>query len=559
MVSRVIGLLYREVRGLHEAAYLLGIFTLSAQVLALVRDRILAHQFGAGQTLDLYYAAFRIPDLVYVIIGSLVSVYVLIPFLTERMEISTEKVREFLSSLYSFFLLATASVCAVVFFSASHIVPYLFPGFEHTGQYADLTMLIRVLLLQPLLLGVSNLFASVTQLHRKFLLYGISPVLYNIGIILGVVVLYPYMGIVGLAWGVVLGAFLHLLIQIPFILSEGVFPSFVWRINIAEVRKVIGVSIPRTLTLTVGQALSFIFISFASFMTAGSIAVFSFAFNLQSVPLAIIGVSYSVAAFPALSLLITKGQLPEYISHISSALRHIIAWSFPVIVLFIVLRAQVVRVVLGTGAFDWNDTRLVAAALALFVLSLSSHGIMLLLVRAYYAAGSTFKPFFINAFSSLVGIASAWALFTLFTTNDLFRENIEALLRVQDLSGTEVLMLPLGYTIGMLINAILLLAFFGCDFAPLSGALYKVVVKSGIASVLSGVAAYSMLNIMDDVVDINTFFGIFAQGFLAGVVGVVVYGLSLYLFKSEEYMEISQALKHKMKIRAVPLSNEQVE
>ncbi len=279
-MSKVFGFLYREVRGLHEAAYLLGIFTLTSQVLALFRDRILAHEFGAGVTLDLYYAAFRIPDLLYVLIGSLVSVYVLIPFLSERLLISTEKVRELLSSLYSFFLMLIVGVSVVIFFLAPTLVPLLFPGFE-ASLHGDLTLLVRILLLQPIILGVSNLCASVTQVYQKFLLYGISPILYNIGIICGVLFFYPLFGIAGLAVGVALGAMLHLGIQLPFMISHKLFPSFTVAIEWVVIRKVLSMSVPRTLTLSVGQILSFVFISIASYLALGLIACFflGFIFN----------------------------------------------------------------------------------------------------------------------------------------------------------------------------------------------------------------------------------------------------------------------------------------
>lgn len=557
-MSKVFGFLYREVRGLHEAAYLLGIFTLTSQVLALLRDRILAHEFGAGVTLDLYYAAFRIPDLLYVLLGSLVSVYVLIPFLSERLLISTEKVRELLSSLYSFFLILIASTSLVVFFLAPQLVPLLFPGFEE-ALHPDLTLLIRILLLQPIILGVSNLCASVTQVYQKFLLYGVSPILYNIGIIFGVLFLYPLLGIAGLALGVAIGAILHMAIQLPFMISHKLFPSFTLSIEWSVVRKILSMSIPRTLTLSVGQMLSFVFISIASYMTVGSIAVFSFAFNLQSVPLAIIGVSYSVAAFPILSRFISTGDTQSFIHHIGTALRHIVFWAFPATVLLIVLRAQVVRTVLGTGEFDWADTRLVAAGLALFALSLFAHSVMLVIVRAYYAAGNTLKPFLINAVSSIAGLSSATLLLSVFSLHEPFQLFMEALLRVEGLPGTEVLMLPLGYTIGMLFNAMFLLVFFGQDFSPLSGVLARAVLHSGFASLCAGIVAYTGLNLMDDVVDINTFIGIALQGAVAGVLGLIAYVAVLYALKNAEVGEVIGAFHHKLSAKPTQLPDEQME
>src|SRR5690606_25115168 len=134
-------------------------------------------------------------------------------------------------------------------------------------------------------------------------------------------------------------------------------------------------------------------VSLASTLTVGAISVFNLSYNLQSVPLSLIGVSYSVAAFPTLVEYFNGRNLREFMHHVMIPIRQIIFWSTPVITLFIVLRAQIVRVILGTGNFDWSDTRLTAAALALFIISVVAQSIVLLLIRAYYAAGRTWKPF----------------------------------------------------------------------------------------------------------------------------------------------------------------------
>lgn len=557
MASYVFKILYREVRGLHEAAYLLGIFALASQLLALVRDRLLAGQFGAGEVLDVYYAAFRIPDLLFVGIASLVSVYVLIPFLAERLEESPERVRDYLARLFSFFIVLISVVGVALWFLLPILAPMVFPGFS-PEQQEEVILLARIILLQPILLGLSNLFAGVTQIYRKFLLYALSPILYNIGIIIGVLFLYPTLGVAGLAWGVVLGAFLHLSIQLPFIARQGLLPYFTTSIDFSEIRHILRLSLPRTLTLSVGQLLLFIFIGFASLMGTGSIAVFTFAFNLQAVPLTIIGASYSVAAFPTLARLITKGEREMFISHIATAARHIIFWSTPAIVLVIVLRAQLVRVVLGVGEFSWADTRLVAAALALFVLSLSAHGLILLLVRAYYAAGDTLKPFLLSFVSALAGLSSAIVLRNLFVEHEPFRLFMEELLRVEGIGGTEVLMLPLGYSVGMLLNAIFLLTFFARDFRSLIFYVREAVWKSAFGSLLAGGGTYLALNVLDDVFDVNTFFGLFGQGLFAGLFGLLVLFGTLYVLKSTELFEIFKAFKTRLPSGGVVPAREDV-
>jgi len=545
MVERVLTLIHQEIRGLHEAAYLLGLFALLSQILALVRDRLLAASFGAGSTLDVYYAAFRIPDVIFVAIASLVSVYVLIPFLAEKEAISEKAERQFISHVFSAFTATIALVSVVAFFAVPALAKMLFPGIADGALYNDLVMLIRILLLQPILLGLSNLFGSITQTRQRFILYALSPVLYNVGIIIGVLFFYPIYGILGLGVGVVLGALLHLAIQLPFIFSSGFIPHFSLRGSGADIKRVVLLSLPRTLGLSVHQIALLVLISVASLMAVGSITIFNFAFNLQSVPFAIIGISYSVAAFPTLARLFSNGERSKFLQHVTLAAKHIIFWSLPAIAFFVVLRAQIVRVILGSGAFDWVDTRLTAAALALFAFSLVAQGLVLLFVRGYYAAGNTLKPLVINVLSAAFTVVFALSLVQVFRSSTTFQYFIESLLRVEGLPGTEVLMLPLGYSIAFIINALVLWLIFRHDFAASFAPLWRTLAHSFVAAAVLGLVSHQALDIFDDVFNINTFVGIFAQGLLSGVIGIAAGILALVALKNREVSEAWQTLHHK--------------
>jgi len=238
--------------------------------------------------------------------------------------------------------------------------------------------------------------------------YASAPVLYNVGIIAGIVFLMPRFGIEGVAYGVIIGALLHLLIQVPVVIKHGLFPRFLLKLDWMEIKDVVLLSLPRTITLSATHLTLIVLVAIASLMDEGSIAIFNFSFNLQSVPLAIIGVSYSVAAFPTLARFFSNGQREKFAEHIIAATRHIIFWSTPAIVLFIVLRAQIVRTILGSGEFDWSDTRLTAAALAVFVVSILAQALQLLFVRAYYAAGRTMVPLVVNIGSATIIIVLAF-------------------------------------------------------------------------------------------------------------------------------------------------------
>jgi len=545
MVQRLTRFFNTEITNVHNAAAVLGAFALLSQFLALFRDRLLAASFGAGVTLDLYYASFRIPDLLFVSVASLVSVSVLVPFIINKA--TKEETKLFIDRVFSFFLLLIVAASVLLFVLMPVLVPYLFPGFDLEAQHTVIS-LSRILLLSPFFLGLSNLLGGITQAHNRFILYAISPVLYNVGIIMGILLFVPLWGISGLVMGVVLGAFLHMLIQIPAIISVGLLPRFTLSIDWKEIRAVLSLSAPRTFTLATNHIATLVFISLASFMTIGSIAVFNLSLNLQSVPLAIVGMSYSLAAFPTLSRLYKDKQFDEFIAHIGTALRHILFWSIPISVYFIVLRAQIVRVILGSGQFGWDDTRLTAAALAIFALSIVAQSSILLFVRAFYAGGYTKKPFVASSIGMVFSIVAAYVGVYLYQHNPVLATWMQDVLRTKSIEGGEVLLLPLGFTIGQYITLAILWAFFEYHIGNIWASMKKVVFEVLGSAVVGGIVAYAALNIFASLAlfSTETVIGIFLQGFLAGIAGIAVNLLLLYMLGSAELSEITSIIHRKI-------------
>ena len=545
MVRRVIQLVYREVRGLHQAAYVLGLFAFGSQLLALVRDRMLAHQFGAGAELDLYYAAFKLPDLLYVLFASTLSVYVLIPFVsTKQHHEDGEGARNLLSQIFSLFLLAYTVLALVLLVSAPWYVPKLFPGLATDAK--TLVLLMQILLLQPLFLGVSSLFGVVTQLGHRFVLYAISPLVYNLGIIFGISVLYPIMGLTGLAYGVVLGAFCHMLVQYPLVKGSALAFSFTRHLSWQTILAVLKVSIPRAATLAMQQIVLLVFVSIASVMTVGSVAVFQFAFNLQSVPLAIIGASYSIAAFPLLADYFASNRLDEFRSHIISALRHIIFWSVPAIGLIIVLRAQMVRVVLGSGSFDWSDTKLTAAVLALLSISLVAQAINLLLIRVFYAGWFTKIPFIMTFISSVSAVALAYVLYSSYISAGTTITWLDQFMRLDGVEGAEVMVLAIAFSAAVFLQLVLLLASAASKFKLPMSWLGEHLLRSSTAAVVGGVAAYATLNFLVSGINQDTFVGIFIQGLFGGIMGIIGIVLTYFALQTPELTEIYKSFRGRL-------------
>ena len=543
MVSRAFHFVYKEIKGLHQAAYILALFAFGSQILAIVRDRMLAHTFGAGPELDLYYVAFRIPDLLFVLFASVLSIYVLLPFI-EKTEMDDAK-RTILAQVFTLFLLVYTGLAVVLAALAPWYVPYVFPGFA--AESATLTILIQILLLQPLLLGISSICGVVTQMHHRFVLYAISPLLYNVGIIFGLVALYPIFGLPGLVSGVVVGALGHVLVQVPYVRNSpfafGATFAFDWGL----IRQMLFVALPRALTLSLSQLVLLLFISIATTLTVGSVSVFQFAFNIQSVPLAIIGMSYSVAAFPTLSHLhAAKNQL-GFNQQLMTALRHIMFWSVPIIGLVIVLRAHIVRVLLGSGEFDWSDTRLTAAVLAVFVISLAAQVALLLIIRAFYAGGRTMLPLVYTAISSGVAVALAYVGLWYWEQSTMLQAFIAGTFRLESVPGTEILVLAGAFACGQILQIILLLLQARYTFDLSIKPLGRLLLHAVTASAAGGMMAYAMLRFVVEGVNQDVFVGIALQGLVAGVAGVLTVVAVYYLLQTREFIETLRSFRKKIR------------
>jgi putative peptidoglycan lipid II flippase len=542
MVGKLLGFLYKESGTLNQAALLLGLFSFFSQFIGFLRDRLLAHIFGASESLDIYYAAFRVPDFLFVTVASVVSLSVLIPFIIEKDALGRDELRKFLDTVFSFFMVMVVAVAGATYFLMPWLSGLLFRGFSPEAL-AEIIHLSRLLLLSPVILGLSNLFGSITQAFNRFAIYALAPVLYNAGIVFAVLGLGERFGVEGVAWGVVGGAVLHALVQVPFIVKQGLLPRPVLDIDFALIKKVAKISLPRTLTLSMSSLALILLVSMASVMATGSISILSFSVNLMTVPLSLIGVSYSLAAFPTLTRKFQEKNIAAFVSQMQESARFIIFWSLPFTALLVVLRAQVVRTLLGSGLFDWPATRLTAAVLALFVLSSLFQSLILLFMRGFYSAGHTRMPFYINlASTAVLGFSSYW-LVGYFYSHDAFRLFVASILKVDDLPGSVILMLPLGFSIGTAVNCLALWAFFEREFRGFTRGVAKSLIEGLFASLVMGAVAYAALNYFNTVFDLETLPGIFLQGLLSGALAILAGIIVLVLSKSRELAQVWNVLR----------------
>ncbi|MFA6098566.1 MAG: murein biosynthesis integral membrane protein MurJ [Patescibacteria group bacterium] len=499
-------------------AIIIAASSVGSRFLGLIRDRLLAAKFGAGNELDIYYAAFRIPDLVFnvLVLGALSAAF--IPIFIQYIQKAKEnpeaknEVWYLVNSLLNILLIGLVFFGILFFIFAPQIIPLIAPGFDMQKQIVTVKMT-RIMLVSIVFFGISNILTGVLNSFKRYINFAFAPVMYNIGLILGISVFVKYYGIYGLAYGVVLGSLLHLLIQLPGAIKLGFRYKFVFDTKHAGVRNIGKLMLPRTFGLAVGQVDQLISVIIGSTLAAGSVAIFTFANNLQSFPINVFGVSVAVASFPFLSEAFVQKKNQVFIEHFSESFRRILFVVIPISVLILLLRAQLVRVILGTGAFDWNDTYLTAQTLGIFSLSLFAQSVIPLLARSFYAWQDTKTPVKVALVSVAMNIIGA-LIFTRFLG---------------------VMGLALSFTISSFINMILLLVFLRSKVGNLDDkriiiSTLKIVVISAMMGALVIAAKYFLAL----GVNMQTFVGIFIQGLGAGIFGICSYLVLALLFKCEE-------------------------
>lgn len=395
-------------KSIQKTAVMIAFFTFLSQLLSLVRDRLFANQIGTGLVLDSYYYAFKIPDILFAFFTALVSVTVLIPLLVKYDKngdsVTMKKVYNILFSV--FFIFSTIVILLLLVFMPYLVTNLVAPGVTDVKAIENIILYSRLLLLQPFFLGLSNLLGSYTQMKEKFLLYSLSPLIYNFSTILGLVFLYPIYGIQGVIYGIILGSILHGLIQVPFVKSNKFLPAFVLfnKKDLGIVKEIVLSSLPRAFILSLFQIQFLFFNSFASLSAAGNTSVLNFANNLQGVPMALIGVSFVVAAFPRFAKKYSEGDEKSFWDIFKYTTKKILIYCGLATIFIWFMKDYIVLIILG----NIEMYKIIALAFGIFVLSLIPQCIQLLITRVYYARGQNLTPAILNTFSTILIVTLAY-------------------------------------------------------------------------------------------------------------------------------------------------------
>lgn len=529
-------------------AFILAVSVIASRFLGLIRDRIMAGMFGAGIELDIYFASFRIPDLIYsVVIGGAISA----AFIPVFISYFTRNQKEAWEIAQSFFYIAFAGivlVVGVVYFFMPLLMGLVVPGFSLEYKNIAVTMS-RIMLLSSLFLGLSAMFSGVLQSFRKFFIYSLAPIFYNIGIIIGAVFFTRFLGIMGLAWGVALGALMHMLIQVPASISAGFHFSIPKKLFHPAIFRIMRLMAPRALGLAVYQINLWVITAIASTLAVGSLTVFNLANHIQYLPIGVVGISFATAVFPSLSQSFSKNNYPQYLKELSRTLRTVFYLVVPLSVLLYVLRAQVVRIILGAGEFGWEATQLTAASLGAFSIGIFAYALTPVLSRAFYAQENTKTPVIANTIGIVVNIfLSLLLIYVIFPKSGIL-QLVARTLKIENLSSVSVIGLPIAFSVsGIVAFTLLLLAFFKDSknrsvFRELISAFWRIF----FAAIFAGIIAWFMLQLFVLFSPINTLLRISLQGAISGFSALAVYFLISYLFKFEELQVLIRFINRKLK------------
>jgi len=510
-----------------SAALVLMATVIFSQVLGLVRQRLLVGIFGASNTLGVYLASSKLPDFVFqlIIAGALSSAF--IPVFTDFLSRGKEEeANRMASTLLVYGSLFFTVVSLILFIFAPFFVQLLNLGSGYSvAQMSLMANLMRVIIFGQLIFLVATFFSAILQSHNQFLIPGIAAALYNLGIIIGLYFLSPRFGIYGPAIGVVIGAFIFAIFQIPVIRTVGFSfkPSFSFKTP--GVKEVTNLMWPRTLSLLVFQLGTVLTVSLISFLPSSgrSYVIFDYAQTLAFAPIVLFGQTIAQAAFPVLSR--EREKIDAFRETFMTSFSQMLYLVLPISVMFLVLRIPVVRLVFGAAQFDWQATVLTGRTLAFFALSVFAQALIYLVARAFYALHDTKTPLIIGAISTVIMLVLSF-LFVNYWNSNLVALSVyhHSILRIIPF-GVESI--AFAYSIGSIFNLSVLLIYLNKKIHIFNfSSFWLPQFKIFFSALLLGFALYVPLKLLDQLVfDTTKTVNLIL---LTGISGLL--GSALYLF-----------------------------
>lgn len=510
-------LLFRKQTNILSAATVIALTVLFSRFLGLIKLRLLTDYFSVSD-LGVFWAAFRLPNTIFdiIVMGALTAAF--IPVFTQY--ISKERYKEanaIASTILNVSTIIFIVLSTLLFVFSSQLVNLLAPGLTNAEAElaANFTRIMLIGQALPLVLG--NFLTGILQSYKRFLIPALAPIAYNIGIILSIFFLTPYMGLYAAVWGTVIGAFLFLLIQIPLVLHLRYRYVPVLDFKDPGVKEIGRLILPRTLGLAVVQLNYSVNLIISSIISTRAIAVFNFAQQLEQLPISIFAATISQAALPTLAEEQDQGdKLAAFKKTFLTSLHQIMFLVLPAAAILIVLRIPVVRLIYGASKFDWLATVDTGRTLAFLGLGILAEAITYLLVRGFFALHDSKTPVILSAIAVTFNI-------------------------VLSLVFVPVLNLPiwglgLSAAIADTIYAACLLFFLnrrvgGFNFND----LFVPAIKMLLAAVLTGIALYIPMKLLDQLIfDTTRTLPLLALTGVATATGLSVYVFFTWALQIEE-------------------------
>lgn len=508
----------RQQTNILSAATVITGAVLLAAITGVIRNRLLNAYFYTPQTLpdlDAYWAAFRIPDLVFqlLVIGALSAAF--IPVFSRYIRQDKKEAYHLACATTTLVLTIFTIFVAIIFAFARPLSAAITQSFS-PDQITTMANLTRIMVIAQLFFAVSNFLTGIIQAQQRFLIPALSPLMYNLGIIAGTVGLHSFIGIYGPAVGVVLGAFLHLAIQWPLSQRLGFRLKFVWDPLHHGVRKIARLMLPRTLALAVTQVELTVVVYIASALTSGSLTIFYLAQQLMNLPVRLFGLPIGQASFPFLAQETAEGKRQEFKQTLIRSLLQILYIALPASAILIVLRIPLVRLAYGVSNFPWPATVLTGKAVAILVVSAFAQAITQILIRGFYALHNTKTPLVVATISTIINIAVSFALVFYFNFG--------------------ILGLAIALSLSNIIQGISLLYLISRELGGFERADFTIpFLKISFATLLTGVSLWVPFRLLDQLVFDTTRTGPLIA--LTGTTGAI--GLGVYLAFSK-IMNIKQ-------------------
>ena len=502
-----------------SAAFVIAFSVALSRVLGLVRYRLLASEFGDQiHLLDSFIAASVLPDAIFevLIFGTIALAF--IPVFSQYLSRDKlEKAWELSSTMISLGIMVFAVFMVAIIIFADLIAPVIAPGVVSADPTTKSTIakLLRIMIFAQFFFVISIFVTGILQSFQRFLIPALASVFYNVGIIVSIIFLSSSIGIYAPAFGMVLGALLHLVIQLPLALSLGFKFKPIFDLRNKDVRETFILMWPRSISLAIIRASDIINIALASIAAVGSIVAFNFAQVLQLVPIAMFAGSLAQAALPSLSIEFNQKRYDQFKKIFVASLHQILFLILPAAAILAILRIPAVRLVFGAREFPWDITVLTGRTLIAFSVGIAAQAVSLLLLRGFHAVRDSFTPVKVNVFAAVLNI-------TLSVT----------FIYILKLS---VVYLAVAYSTANITNACLLLYLLDKKVNFDKKELLLPIVRMAAISALTAIALYIPMKLLDQLVfDTTRTVGLILLTSIAGIVGLSVYIALSWILKVKE-------------------------